>query len=92
MDVDRKRVAIKLTIEKAREDLAAANELADLSHGRAAINRAYYVAFHAATAVLLWHDIERSKHTGVQAALNQFLVKPELVDVEYGRIFRKIRE
>jgi uncharacterized protein (UPF0332 family) len=48
--------------------------------------------FHVATAALLWLDIERTKHSAVQASFNESVVKPGLVEVEYGQLYRKARE
>jgi len=42
-----------------------------------------------ATAALLTQDIARSKHSGVLAAFNQYLVKPGLIEAEYGQIFQR---
>jgi len=59
---------------------------------RGAVNRAYYAIFHITSATLLWLDIERSKHSGVQAAFNQFLVKPGLIEIQYGQIYKDARD
>jgi uncharacterized protein (UPF0332 family) len=79
-------------LEKARDDLATARHDLRDSRWRGAVNRAYYAIFHTASATLLWFDIERKKHSAVQAGFNQFLVKPGLIEVEYGQIHRKARE
>jgi len=89
------RIIIAVRLEKAREDIATAHDLIALKRLRGAVNRAYYAIYHLATAVLLTQDIERSKHSGVQAAFGYYLVKPGLIEPEYGRILtsaRKARE
>ena len=94
MDEDT-RIIIAVRLEKAREDIATAHDLIALKRLRGAVNRAYYAIYHLATAVLLTQDIERSKHSGVQAAFGYYLVKPGLIEPEYGRILtsaRKARE
>ncbi len=40
----------------------------------------------AAPAALLWQDIERSRHLGVQSAFGEFLVRPGVIEPEYGRL------
>ena len=55
-----------------------------------AVNRAYYAAFYAASAVLLAHDRHFVKHTGVRAAVHQTLVKPGLLDPRCGRIYERL--
>jgi len=89
------RIIIAVRLEKAREDIATAHDLIALKRLRGAVNRAYYAIYHLATAVLLTQDIERSKHSGVQSAFGHYLVKPGLIEPEYGRILtsaRKARE
>jgi len=89
------KIIIGVRLEKAKDDIATAHELIALRRLRGAVNRAYYAIYHLATAVLLTQDIERSKHSGVQSAFSQYLVKPGLIEPEYGRILtsaRKARE
>jgi uncharacterized protein (UPF0332 family) len=72
----------------ARDNLA-------FDHYRGAANRAYYTIFHAASAALLWLGIERSRHTGIQAAFSQFLVKSGAIEPKYSKIYtnaQKVRE
>ena len=95
MDNETKRAYIRARLDRAQDDLATAQD--DLAHGhfRGAVNRAYYTVFHIATASLLWLDIERSKHSGIQNAFNEYLVKPGLIEPEFGAIYsraRKLRE
>ncbi len=70
----------------ASEDLVAAEDNLRLGHLRAAVSRAYYAMFYAATAVLGSRGLWRSKHQGLIAALGEYLVKPGLVEPKYGRI------
>jgi len=89
------KIIIGVRLEKAKEDIATAHDLIALRWLRGAVNRAYYAIYHLATAVLLTQDIERSKHSGVQSAFGQYLIKPGLIEPEYGRILtgaRKARE
>jgi uncharacterized protein (UPF0332 family) len=92
MDLATKRTVIRLRLDKAHEDLDTARELLASRRWRAAVNRAYYTVFHVASATLLWLEVERVKHSAVQAAFNEFLVKPGLIEVEYGHIYRNARE
>ena len=52
-------------IERAREDLDAAHLLFDNGSYRIANNRAYYAIFHALRAVLVFDNVDSSKHSGV---------------------------
>ncbi len=92
MDDATKRTYIRTRLSKAREDLAAARSLLTLGYLRVAVNRAYYTIFHTASAALLWIGVERSRHLGVQSAFGEFLVKPGIIEPEFGRLYVKARE
>jgi uncharacterized protein (UPF0332 family) len=69
------KILIDVRIESADEDLETAKELLKLNRYRAAVNRAYYAIFSTTNAVLLSKQIERSKHSGVEAAFIQNFIK-----------------
>ncbi len=92
MDATQKSELIKLDLAHAQDDLETA-EL-DLSAGkyRGAVNRAYYAMFHCVRAALLWHNIQRTKHSGVEATFGQILIKPQIIEPEYFDMYRMARE
>lgn len=92
MDNATKRTYVTAHLERARDDLATARDNLVHGHWRGAANRAYYAVFHTASAVLLWLDIERARHSGVQAALGEFCVKPGLIEAEFSRIYNQVRQ
>jgi uncharacterized protein (UPF0332 family) len=92
MDELAKRTYICLHLERARDDLNIARDNLGFDHYRGAANRAYYTIFHAASAALLWSGIERSRHTGVQAAFSQFLVKSGIIEPMYSKIYTKAQK
>jgi len=77
---------IELYLNLAAEDLAAADDNLRLGHLRAAVSRAYYAMFYAATALLGSCGLWRSKHQGLIAAFGEHFVKPGLIEPRYGRI------
>jgi uncharacterized protein (UPF0332 family) len=92
---EKTRALVKVRLEKAREDIETAGELLTLGRYRAAVNRAYYAQFSITSAVLLTKKLERSKHSGVEAAFNQYFIKTGIIEVQFGKIFdyaRKKRE
>jgi uncharacterized protein (UPF0332 family) len=54
--------------------------LLDNERPAAAVARAYYAMFHAATAVLSVKGIKRSSHSGILSAFGEYLVKPGLIE------------
>jgi uncharacterized protein (UPF0332 family) len=92
MDDATKRAYIEIRLAKARDDLLTAQDDLEHGHWRGATNRAYYAVFHVASAVLLWLDRERARHSSTQAAFNEFLVKPGKLESEYGQIYSRARK
>jgi uncharacterized protein (UPF0332 family) len=89
---DKTRELVKVRLEKAEEDMDTAFELLSLKRYRAAANRSYYALFSITTAVLLTKKIERSKHSGIEAAFNQHFIKTRIFEIEYGKIFDYVRK
>jgi uncharacterized protein (UPF0332 family) len=85
------RIIIGIRLEKARQELEAVRQLIDSAMYRIAISRAYYAVFGITTAVLLTKDIDRSKHSGVQAAFGHYFIKPGIIEPEYGKIYSLLR-
>lgn len=85
------RAIIAVRLDKCREDLATAREDMERGRYRAGVARAYYAVFHIAGAALLTLGVERAKHSGVEAAFSEFLVKPGQIEPEYNDIFRRSR-
>jgi uncharacterized protein (UPF0332 family) len=54
--------------------------------------RAYYAMFYAAQALLKENGIQRVKHSAVQAAFGQHLVKTGKVDARFHRMLIDARE
>ena len=92
MDEVTKRLYIAAHLARATDDLATARDNVAHSHWRGAVNRAYYAVFHAASAALLQLDIERARHAGVQAAFGASLVRPGLIEPEFGQIYSRVRQ
>jgi uncharacterized protein (UPF0332 family) len=86
------KILISVRLESADEDLDTAKELLKLDRYRAAVNRAYYAIFSTTNAVLLTKQIERSKHSGVEAAFIQNFIKTGIFGIEFGKIFNYIRK
>ena len=85
------RAYAHLRLTRAREDLDAAR--ANIANGyyRAAVSRSYYAVFYMASAALFSQSIQRSKHSGLEAAFNQYLVKPGQIEPEFSRLYQIVR-
>lgn len=82
------RIAAHLT--KAQERLDAATDLLAGGHFEDSASRAYYAAFHAATAALLARGIEAKTHGGLRALFALHLVRSRLLPTEVGRTLESL--
>ena len=76
---------LEANLERARQSLEAAQELASSEYYDFAASRAYYAAFYAATALLLSEELTFSKHSGVVASIHHKFVKTGRLDVQQGK-------
>ena len=79
-------------LERARQELVAAELLATHGFNAQAVSRAYYAAFYAAETALLALGESRSKHAGVVSAFGQLLVRDRQFDEQAGRLLRSLFE
>lgn len=83
---------IRANLERAREALQAARVLSDAGLFDAAASRAYYAAFYAATALLLYEGRGFRKHTGVLGAIHQHFVRTGRLDQRWGKTINRLFE
>lgn len=94
MDEDT-RETIQMYLGLAHEALDDAHLLSSSGSLRRTLSCAYYACFYALSAALYTISVVRGKHSGVRAALSQFLIRPGLIEEEYKDIYgvlRKARE
>ena len=72
-------------LEKADDNLRAANDLILGSHYEVAASRVYYTMFYAAEALLLEEDLEFSSHGGVHGAFGERFTKTGRLDAKFHR-------
>ena len=79
-------------MKKAERSLQAARTLIEANLTDDAISRAYYAVFHSARAALKVKGIETMTHQGLIIQVALHLVKPGLLETEYGDILRQEKE
>jgi uncharacterized protein len=84
------RKTIQLHLDKAQHNLSflARDDMQDFPDIVA--SRAYYAVFYAAVAALYAVNVIRGKHSGVKAAVSQFLVQPGWLEEEYKDIYEEL--
>ena len=73
--MDENLTAAQIRLDQAREAIQAAELLADNGLARSSIERSYYAAFHAASALLASRGIYPSTHDGTISMLALHFVK-----------------
>jgi uncharacterized protein (UPF0332 family)/predicted nucleotidyltransferase len=77
---------------RAEEALASGGAELDAGRYSFTINRAYYAAFYAVSAVLLKQGRHFVKHAGVRAAMHRDLVHEGLLTLEHGKAYDALFE
>ncbi len=81
---------IKYRLEKASETLSEAELLKNNRFYNAAVNRLYYAAYYAASALMLGNKLEVATHSGIKTMLGMKFVQPGILEREYGRAYQRL--
>jgi len=79
-------------LDRGRQELLAARALLDGGFPSQALTRAYFAAFHAASAALLAVGETPSTPAGVLAAFNRRVVQDDHLDPDHARALRRLFE
>lgn len=83
---------INYLLQKADQSLESARSEFQAKRFDFAVNRAYYACFYSASAVMLQRGKQFVKHTGLRSAIHKDLVKPGLLDYQWGKVFDRAFE
>ena len=86
------KIRIKEELETAKRRLEAAKLLFEKDMIEDAVNRAYYVFFHAAKAMLNVLGYDAKTHSGLISEFGLRIIKTELLDKKFGQYFRRAFE
>lgn len=95
MNVANRRLNIQITVEKGQAALRQAKILREQAEYDGAVSRAYYAAFHYASAALLTKGLEARSHEGLIRMFNLHFIKTKLFPKRYSTILshaQKARE
>ncbi len=77
-------------LERAKETLEDAKLLADKQRWNSAINRLYYAAYYAVTALLHSENFKTTTHNGTKAMFSEHFIKTGLFPAELGKIYSQL--
>lgn len=85
-----KEEIVAFRLLKAQQDLVAAASLTSIQSWGGVLNRLYYAAFHAVSALLYQNDIQAKSHTGIKTLLEPHFVKTGILPVEWGKFYAQL--
>jgi len=83
-----RRDLAKYRLERAKEILNESKDSLRQKHFALSVNRSYYAMFTSARALLALKEKDSSKHSGVIALFNQYIIKPGIFLKEYSKFLR----
>lgn len=84
-DTESRKALIDYRLQRAVETLKEADYNAAGNYFNTAVNRLYYAAFYAASALMLAHEVECSTHSGIKSMLSLKFVRTGLLDRKHGK-------
>jgi len=81
---------VQLFIERAKQMLNVAEHNLGNDFYESSVNRSYYAAFYAASALLATQDRSMSRHSGVISAFRQHFIKAGIFATEYSDIYGRL--
>ncbi len=87
-----RQILSEVRLDKARENLTAAENLIASGDYRVAATRTYYAVFHAMRAVLALDGIDRKHHSGVIAEFRQRYIKTGLISREQSQTISQLSD
>lgn len=81
---------IKYRLYRAKDTFEDALILAEKQKWNSTINRLYYAAYYAITALLLDNDLNPTTHNGAKSNFSEYFIKTNKIDKEYGKIYSQL--
>jgi uncharacterized protein (UPF0332 family) len=85
-----KKDLIAYRLKRAWETYDDAEILAEKEKWNSTINRLYYSAYYAISALLLLNDLNPTTHKGVKSNFTEHFIKKGLIPKEYGKTYSQL--
>lgn len=85
-----KQDLVNYRLKRAKETYQDALLLRAEERWNSTINRLYYAAFYAVTALLLDSDLNPATHTGAKSNFSEAFIKTGKIDKKYGKIYSQL--
>lgn len=87
---EERRIMVELEIERAEKITEQFETLRAQQYWDTLVNRMYYAAFHAVSALLIHNALQVHTHRGALSAFNKEFVRTGVFTVEEGHLFSKL--
>ena len=77
-------------LDKATQTIREAEVMADAGFYNASVNRLYYAAYYAASALMLSEELETGTHKGTKTMLGLKFIYTGKMEREYGQIYQRL--
>lgn len=85
-----KEEIVAFRLYKSEKDLKAVRTLVAANDWDVAMNRLYYAAFDAVSALLFTNNIKAKAHSGAKAMLELHFVKPGWLSSDWSKFYTKL--
>jgi uncharacterized protein (UPF0332 family) len=89
---EKRSEVVRYWLEKADESMASARREFEAGSLAFAMNRLYYSAFYAVSALLMARHLSFKKHSGVRAAFHKHFIKTGILERKWGRLYDQLFE
>ena len=91
MTIEEKRSeVIRYWLEKAEESMLSTRREFNAGSMTFTMNRLYYSAFYAVSALLMSKKLSFKKHSGVRVAFHQNFIKTGIIEQKWGRFYDRL--
>lgn len=87
---EERRIMVELEIERAEKITEQFETLREQHYWDTLVNRMYYAAFHAVSALLIHNALHVHTHRGALNAFNKEFVRTGVFTIEEGHLFSKL--
>lgn len=88
--IERKHDLIQYRISRAYETYDDSLILREKEKWNSAVNRLYYSAFYAVSALLLLSDLNPTTHNGAKSNFSEYYIKTGKINKRYGKIYSQL--
>ncbi len=88
--IENKKELISYRFQRSKESFSDAELLAENGRWNSAINRLYYSAFYAVSALLLHNELNPTTHNGAKLLLGEHFIKTGKIPSVLGKMYSQL--